>query len=238
MLVPNYSFARSELVAPIVIDELADVAREYPIVFPAASPLPVALMGVDQGANAYIAPDGDWLATYIPAHIRSYPLAMSPAPGPATIPPKLVVLIDELSPWLSRSDGRPLFEADGQPAPVVQERLRLLEQLQARRAPTAALVQAIEAAGLLIERSIRIQRPTGESQQVKGLRVINETALNQLDAEAFNRLRQVGALPLIYASLLSWANFRQGPIGRSHPLQTSSAMLETALGRADRITGL
>jgi hypothetical protein len=53
---------------------------------------------------------------------------------------------------------------------------------------------------------------------VTGVRVIDEAALNKLDDAAFNKLRAAGALPLVYASLLSWANFRQGPIGKSHPL--------------------
>jgi hypothetical protein len=239
----DYSFARSEMAAPIVIDELADVAREYPIVVPTGSRLPVALLGVELGANAYVALDGRWHATYIPARIRQYPFALAPSPpAPATAPantaPGFVVMLDEQSPLLSCTEGQPLFEADGLPAPAAQERIQLLEMFQARQAPTARLVQAIEAAGLLIERTIRIQRPDGTSQQVTGLRVINEPVLNQLSDASFNTLRQAGALPLIYASLLSWANFRQGPIGRSHPLETSAAMVSTALGDADSLTGL
>ena len=77
---PGYSFAREELVAPIVIDEIADVAREYPIIFPTGSALPVALMGVQRESNAYVSPNGAWRANYIPAYIRYYPLAITRIP--------------------------------------------------------------------------------------------------------------------------------------------------------------
>jgi hypothetical protein len=229
----DYSFARGELVAPIVIDEIADVAREYPIVFPVGSGLPVALMGVETDANAYVGIDGQWLATYVPAHIRHYPMAITRVPaqaaqgeGRAQEEGRFVVLIDEASAILSQSEGQPLFAEDGKLAPAAEQLTRLMEQIQARSGVTQRLVQAIDAAGLLVERAIRIKREGELDRQVTGIRVIDEAALNKLDDAAFNSLRKSGALPLVYASLLSWANFRQGPIGKSHPLPLPSGMLD------------
>jgi hypothetical protein len=221
----DYSFARSELLAPIVIDEIADVAREYPIIFPTGSALPVALMGVQKESNAYVSPTGGWRAAYIPAHIRHYPLAITRIPAaPAEMAPaadnddRFAVLIDVDSPMLSRLEGEPVFNDDGTLSAVAQQKTQILNMLQMRAGVTQRLVQAIEAAGLLVERAIRITVAGEEDRQVTGLRVIDEAALNALDDAAFNTLRAAGALPLIYAALLSWANFRQGPIGKSHML--------------------
>lgn len=227
--VTDYSFARSELVAQIVIDEIADVAREYPIVFPKGSALPVALMGVEKESNAYVGANGEWLASYVPAQLRHYPLAIArlpdaaqpaAAPGGSTVPDapeRFVVLIDLDSPLVSTKAGEPLFNAEGKPGPVAAQKMRLMEQMPGRARLTQRLVQAIEAAGLLTERAIRIRRAGEADRHVTGLRVIDESALNKLDDAVFNQLRASGAIPLVYASLLSWANFRQGPIGRSHP---------------------
>lgn len=224
--ITDYSFARGELVAPIVIDEIASVAREYPIVFPSGGELPVALMGVEKNSNAYVGMDGKWLATYIPAHIRHYPLAITlippqaeeaPSNGQAAAP-RFVVLIDIESVTVSSTEGAPIFDQEGQVVELAQQKLRLMEQMQARAGVTAGLVRAIDDAGLFVERPIRIKRGGEPNRQVTGVRVIDEAALNKLDDAAFNKLRAAGALPLVYASLLSWANFRQGPIGRSHPL--------------------
>ena len=233
--VTDYHFARGELVAPIVIDELADVAREYPIVFPVGSSLPVAMMGVEQGANAYVDANGQWLAIYIPAHIRHYPLALTSLP--AETPPagpsaqtqsrgRFAVLVDVESPFVSALSGDALFNADGKLGQAAQPKLRIMEQMQKRVGVTQRLVQAIDEAGLLAERPIRIQRGGEPDRQVTGVRVIDEAVLNKLGDEAFNKLRASGALPVVYASLLSWANFRQGPIGRSHPLPPPAGLLD------------
>lgn len=230
--VTDHSYARSELVAPIVIDEIADVAREYPIVFPTGGALPVALMGVEKDSNAYVGVKGEWLANYIPAHIRQYPLTMARVPGAAATPKdesqadapeRFVVLLDVESPLVSATDGEPLFRADGKPGPAAAQRMRLMEQMPTRARLTQRLVQAIEAAGVLTERAIRIRRTGEADRQVTGVRVIDEAALNKLDDATFSQLRASGALPLVYAALLSWANFRQGPIGRSHPVPVAPA---------------
>lgn len=230
--VTNYSFAQDQLVAPIIIDELADVAREYPIVFPQGSPLPTALMGVERASNAYVAPDGRWLARYIPAHIRHYPFALARVPrkdDDAAVKRKddqMVVLVDLESTAVSRSQGQALFGPDGKPSPTLGPRVRRLNHMRRRAKVTQGLVKAIEDAGLLTEQVIKVRRAGETDLQVKGVRLIDEAALNKLDDEAFNSLRKSGALPLIYASLLSWANFRQGPIGRSHPLPDAAPVLE------------
>lgn len=223
--VTDYDFARGELVAPIVIDEIADVVREYPIVFPVGGNLPVALLGVEKNSNAYVGAEGHWLATYIPAHLRHYPLAITRVPAPEDASDKgeerFVVLIDEAAAVLSYNDGNPLFAEDGKLAPAAEQLTRLMEQMQIRAGITQRLVQGIDAAGLLVERAIRIKRQGEADRQVTGIRVIDEAALNRLDDATFNTLRQSGALPLVYAALLSWANFRHGPIGKSHPLRAA-----------------
>jgi hypothetical protein len=217
----DYSFARSQLVAPIVLDEIADVAREYPIIFPTGSAMPVALMGVEQNSNAYVGPDGSWRANYIPGHIRHYPMAVTKVPAPAEqneAQQQFALLIDVDSPMISRLEGDPVFEDDGSLSKATQRKSDLLSRLKARSNLTKRLVAAIDAAGLLTERAIRIKVAGQEDRQVNGLRVIDEGALQALSDEAFNTLRASGALPLVYAALLSWANFAQGPIGKSHQL--------------------
>ncbi|MGJ8589944.1 MAG: SapC family protein [Yoonia sp.] len=221
----GYAFAREELVAPIVIDEIADVSREYPIIFPSGGTLPVALLGVQQGSNAYVSPNGTWRATYIPAHIRHYPLAITRLPSvskeegvAAESDARYVVLIDVDAPLLSKLDGVPVFNDDGTLSVVAQEKTQILNTMQMQASITQTLVRAIEVAGILVERTIRIKVDGERDRQVTGLRVIDEAALNALDDATFNKLRTSGALPLVFSALLSWANFRQGPIGKSHTL--------------------
>lgn len=47
--------------------------------------------------------------------------------------------------------------------------------------------------------------------------MVDEKKLNQLPDADFVSLRNKGALPFVYAHLLSWANFRQGPLAGMYP---------------------
>lgn len=217
----DYHFARSLLLAPIVVDELAEAAREFAIVFPAGSALPCALLGVQQGCNAYVGADGAWQARYVPAYLRHQPFALGAAQPGGQAP---LVLADLASPLLGTPPGEALFDARGLPAAGLQSAIDLMQALQSRHGLTSALVQAIDSAGLLVERQVEVRPAVGPVQRISGLRVVSEPALNALDGPAFDRLRRAGALPLVYAHLLSFAHLRLGPIGRAHPLPGAAAL--------------
>ena len=217
----DYGFAKATLSVPVVISEIADIAREYPIVFPTQGNMPVALMGVEAGSNAYVGPGGEWRAAYVPAYMRVYPFAavrVPASPEGEAAEPRIVVSIDEASPLVQEGGGEAIFDDDSQLAGPAATAVALLRRLRAASLRTEALVQAIDTAGLLLEQPIRIRAKGRPDREITGIRVINERALNALPAKKFEALRKAGALPLIYAALLSWANFRQGPIGKSHPL--------------------
>ena len=217
----DYSYAKGELMVPIVFSEMADVAREYPIIFPANNTqLPYALMGLEPNQNAYVRDDGQWMATYIPAHIRRYPFALveiAPEEGQKQGEVRFAITVDMDAPHLKNPNGHPVFDAQGSMTPHMQERVKLLESMQKALATTKRMVSELEASDLLVERVIKIQRKGQEPYQMTGLRVVDETKLNQMDGSAFLALRDKGVLPLIYSHLLSWANFRQGPIAGKYP---------------------
>jgi hypothetical protein len=222
----NYSFARATLSVPVVLSEIADIAREYPIVFPTQGTMPVALMGVEAGSNAYVGPEGEWRATYVPAYLRVYPFAavrVPASPEDEAAEPRIVVAIDEASALVQEGEGDAIFDDEGQLAGQAAASVTLLKRLRAASLRTEAMVQAIDTAGLFIEQPIRIRAEGRQDSAITGIRVLNEGALNALSPKKFEALRKAGALPLIYAALLSWANFRQGPIGKSHPLVRGGA---------------
>jgi hypothetical protein len=210
----SYNFASELLLAPIVVDELAEAAREYPIVFPRDAALPAVLLGVQRGRNAYVGDSGQWLASYVPAHIRHYPFMLTRLPGKGDGQDRMVVMMDADSPLWSKTKGEPVFDGESI-SPAAQRSVDLLRAMSRRQATTRAMVQAIAIAGLFVERTVRVKRPGQPDARVTGLRVVDEKAFNALSDEAFSALRKSGALPLVYAHLLSWANFRQGPIGRA-----------------------
>lgn len=238
----HYGFAAGTLTAPFVLDEIADVARDYPFVFPTQNGLPMVLLGVEADSNAYVHATGRWMASYLPAYIRHYPFALRPAPhigAPQDNPPektKMTLYVDVAASVLGKEEGEPIFQEDGELSPAMRDRVRHMEQDLQRIPATRAMVAAIEAAGILIERKIIIKNASGEENVVATFRVINEVALNRLDEIAFRTLRRAGALPLVYAQLLSWAHLRNGPIGRSHPLPSPKPLVGLMFNMDDSIS--
>jgi hypothetical protein len=219
----DYSFARTETLAPIMFSELGDIAREYPIIFPNnASGLPCALLGLELGQNAYVSAEGRWLGTYIPAHIRRYPFMLARTGSRIGEKDGFVVVFDPDAPNFQDPDGYLVFNPDGTPTEPMKRRLVLLQEMQRHTSQTMKMVRIMEDLGILVERQVTI-RKANSTNQIHGLRVVDEATLNGLSDDDFLRLRRAGVLPLVYAHLLSWANFRQGPIAGRYPDLASRA---------------
>jgi hypothetical protein len=214
--VTSWQFAANELLIPLAYFEMADAAREYPLVFLKDKPVFYALLGFEKGVNAYVADDGHWRARYIPARLRAYPIALAPV---KESPGKFALVADADAPQLSneaKAGSEPLF-INGKPSPALQARIDLLQALQKAEPATQKLVQAIRDADLLVDRAIQVKTPGADHPALGGFQVIDEKKLNAVSDAKFNKLRKAGALPLVYAHLLSMANLRQGAIAGKYP---------------------
>lgn len=72
----SYHFAESRRDCPVVLKEIPHVAASYPIVFRQDDQgiTPVALFSTDSSETTpFVAPDGRWLASYVPAALRCPP---------------------------------------------------------------------------------------------------------------------------------------------------------------------
>jgi hypothetical protein len=119
----------------------------------------------------------------------------------------------------------------------LRQRLKLLKSLQQAQRVTESLVKAIREADLLKDQSITVKKAGQQTAQLKGLRIVDEQRLNGMPHEAFAKLRDRRALPLIYAHLLSLANLRQGAIAGRYPqTQQHREDLIEAMLKKDTIT--
>src|SRR5690606_17260428 len=124
----SYSFAASDTVAPLVMQELPRACLTLPIGFvktPNGCQV-VAVQGLQPGRSLCIGADGRWLASYVPAAYRGYPFALA-----NTEDGRRVLCIREDSGLVSETEGEPFFDDEGQPAKPVQEVLGFLEQVSA-----------------------------------------------------------------------------------------------------------
>lgn len=196
----SYAFARDRTVAPLVGAELARAALTLPIVFlqQGETWLPFALMGLAQDTNLLVAPDGRWLAGYVPAALRGHPFELARAQDD-----QWVLCVDESSELIvDGPEGESFFDADNKPTPAVNEILDFLGQVARNRDVTEKACAALARHGCLRPCPIIVKTDSGD-KQIDGLHQIDESALNQLDDAAFLELRHLGALPIAYLQTLS-----------------------------------
>lgn len=200
----NYLFSRGNALAPLVLSELPRAVMSLPIAFIRQDEryMPVAVLGLDQGKNLFVAHNGKWLGNYVPASIRGYPFVLLPN----TDNSQLVLCIDESSGLLSSaSDGRGevLFDESGRPSPEVQSVMNFLTQVQQGRLVTETACDALTQHNCIQPLSITHKIDESHERKIEGLYQVDEAALNALPDDAYLALRACGALLMANCQLLS-----------------------------------
>ena len=69
----------TEHAIPVTVEEFALVQRYYPIIFTVGDqPVPLALMGLNEGVNTFIDVEGKMIQeAYVPAYVRRYPFLLA-----------------------------------------------------------------------------------------------------------------------------------------------------------------
>ena len=194
---------------PLTVDEFTLVQRHFPIVFSVGdSPVPIALMGLNEGVNVFLDENGRSLdpSLYIPAYLRRYPFLLA----------KLRQDSDELSLCYDPTsgavgdfeEGEPLFDGD-QPSAATKAILEFCEQFEAAGLRTNAFIEDLVKSDLLMEGEVAIQ-PEGFDQPFvyRGFRMVDEEKVRNLRGDELRKMNQNGMLPLVYAHLFSLSQMR------------------------------
>ena len=141
--------------------------------------------------------------TYVPAYVRRYPFILVNDPQQNS----LSLAVDLTASNIGESVSGETFYVDGQPADLAKRALQFCVLYQQAALNSAAICQAIGAAGILIERSAEFTLPSGKSR-LTGFMIVDEAAFNQLPDDKILALHKAGALPAIYAHLMSMKAWR------------------------------
>lgn len=188
---------------PLTIDEFALAQRHFPIVFSTGdNPVPLALMGLNEGINTFVDDDGKLLENvYVPAYIRRYPFLLARLRPDAE---ELSLCFDPTADAIGAFDeGDPLF-ADGQSTETVAAILKFCEEFETAGARTGAFMAELAEHKLLMEGEVTIQ-PEGAAQPFiyRGFQMVNEEVLRELRGDVLRKMMQSGLLPLVHAHLFS-----------------------------------
>ena len=206
--ITSFDFASKFHIAYVTMHEFARAAAVYPIVFVEDKDKdafrPVALLGLDAGENLFVAADGKWEASYVPAIIRRYPFALA---GTGT-EGQFTICVDEGSDLVSDTEGSAMFDEKGEPTQVIENVKRYLAELQQMDALTHEFAKAMTELNMLTPLNMRV-RENDKVKNIAGCWVVNEERLNGLSNERFLDLRAKRYLPAIYAQLISLAQIER-----------------------------
>ena len=197
-------FLKTEHAIPVTAEEFAACQRHYPIVFSAGdAPVPLILMGLNEGVNTFIDDEGAVTDPniYIPAYIRRYPFLLAKL-RPDT--DELSLCIDPTSGVMGPyDDGDPVFEGD-QPSENTKNVLAFCEQFEQSGVMTGNFMNELKTYDLLMEGEVSIQPDTESPPFVyRGFQMVNEEKLRELRGDQLRKMMQNGMLPLIHAHLFS-----------------------------------
>jgi hypothetical protein len=193
---------------PITVDEFVATQRFCPIVFSTGdSPVPLALMGLNEGVNVFVDGDGRPLGDmYVPAYVRRYPFMLARIAPDAQ---ELSLCFDPTSELVGRFDEGDLLFQDGKPSETTNNVLKFCEEFETSAQRTVAFVNELKTAELLMDGEVSIQpNDTDQPFVYRGFQMVNEEKIRELRGDELRKMNQNGMLPLIMAHLFSLALMR------------------------------
>ncbi len=196
-------FLSTEHAVPVTVEEFSIVQRFYPIIFSSGDqPVPLALMGLNEGVNTFIDDDGKMIGeVYVPAYVRRYPFLLAKL-TPET--QELSLCFDPTCDMVGDfSEGDPLF-ADDKPTDSTQNALNFCESFEQAGQRTGAFIEELQKHELLMEGEVAIQQDGVEAPFIyRGFQMVNQDKLKELRGDVLRGWNQSGLLPLIHAHLFS-----------------------------------
>ncbi len=190
---------------PLTVDEFPQAQRNFPIVFSSGdNPLPLALMGLNEGVNVFVGEDGKISEpVYVPAYIRRYPFMLA----------KLKPDTDELSLCFDPTtdtigefkEGEKLFNEEGAASEATNGILKFCEQFEQAGQRTRAFMDEIAKHELLMDGEMSISQTENPDKPFvyRGFQMINQEKLQEMRGDQLRTWNQNGLLPLIHAHLFS-----------------------------------
>jgi hypothetical protein len=194
---------------PVTVDEFAAVQRFFPIIFSLGeNPVPLALMGLNEGVNTFVDDSGKPIGdAYMPAYIRRYPYMLARLRDDSE---ELSLCFDPTAGGIGAfEEGEPLFD-NGEPTDATKAILGFCEQFEHAGQRTTAFMKELVGSGLLMDGEVSIQ--TGEDTQpyiYRGFQMVDEAKLRDLRGDALRKMMQSGLLPLVHAHLFSLGIMRE-----------------------------
>ncbi len=200
-----FGFAAGSNVVPLTVAEFPVAGLSYPIIFAGERYQPLAVMGVGQGQNLFIKPDGGFeLGAYIPAYIRRYPFVLASDQTRGS----LVVCIDRSASMLGEDYDLAFFDEKGEPTDYTNGCIQFCNDFETEGRRTESFISLLKELDLFEVKRSTFSPPhpdgaPGQPQPIAEYFAVSEEKLKALPAEKLQELVGNGAVCQIYAHLMS-----------------------------------
>ncbi|NNE39732.1 MAG: SapC family protein [Marinicaulis sp.] len=203
----RYGFCSAVRAIPITVTEIPAASKDYPIIFTSKEQLlPLAVVGVVDEVNLFVDENGEWEQNrYVPGYLRRYPFGVAAETGGE----RMAVVIDRDYEGLTENSEFPLFE-NGEPTKVSNDAVEFCKAFERERQMTDDFAKRLAAFDIVHAQSAQFT-PEGENEAKSFADYfgIDENKLKALADEQVVELHKSQFLPLLYAMLMSMANWRQ-----------------------------
>lgn len=202
-------FCASARAVPLTLGEVTTAMRYYPIIFSGSeNPIPLAVLGLVDDENLYIEENGEWARDhYIPGYIRRYPFALAADKDSGTDNPRMAIIVDAAYEGLAPNGEVPFFE-NGEPSQAMKQALDFCQSYERDRLQTQRFADTLKPYGLLDQQMAQYTPENKEPIAFARYVGVDENKLKDLPDDKFLELRKSNILPVLYAQLMSMANWR------------------------------
>jgi hypothetical protein len=193
------SFGDNVATAMVVPTEFLHAQREYPIFFrkdPATNEfMAVVLLGLQKDENLFLDEKG-WNADFVPSVIARGPffIGFQRRDVQGKVENVGVIHVDMEHPRISRTEGEPLFKADGSNTRYLDGIADMLNAVSQGLEINKPMFEAFKAADLIEPVQLEVKVNSEEQYNLTGLLTVSREKLNNLDAETLFKLHRAGYL--------------------------------------------
>ncbi len=202
----RFGFCASARAIPLTVSEIPAAMKDYPIVFASQDQMiPLAITGLIDDVNLFVDEKGDWEANrYVPGYLRRYPFGVASETGGD----RIAIVLDVAYSGLQKGGDMPLFN-NGEPSDMTKQAIDFCKNYEEDRHRTNAFAEQMKTLDIVKGQSAQFT-PVGESEPRTFAEYlsIEEAALKDLPGDKLIELRDNGSLPILYAMVMSMANWR------------------------------
>ncbi len=203
----DLEFAKDLAFIPILASEVKKVGKLFPIVFTnEENPKLVAIVSLG-GSSLALNEEYKWIGDYVPMFLRQYPFSIANAKVDDENTAK-VILIDEDSYLVSATEGKPLFDEDGNNTDTLNRAIDFLTKYDNQQNITNNVAKLIKESGILDEREISVGEDENKQVLVKGFSVVDREKLNNLSDDILADWVRRGIITMIDGTIESLANIQ------------------------------